>query len=201
MEYLPALLESNVGGIYDEAIAYYQDIVKRNYEATGNFEELALKAFQSSGVSIEDVNAIRTGEKTFEQLTSSEKESFETFANAIGVSTDDLVNCLIGWDNELVYSASVAEEVTEELSHTSAKAWELAKKLNDGESISAEDYSELSALQQSYFSLMLDGTYKLTGDAKEFYDLVHQQMISDTQSKMEDLSNQNDLYNQNRLSD
>lgn len=194
MEYLPALLESNVGGIYDEAIAYYQDIVKRNYEATGNFEELALKAFQSSGVSIEDVNAIRTGVKTFDQLTSSEKESFEIFANAIGVSTDDLVNSLIGWDNELVYSASVADEVTEELSHTSAKAWELAQKLNDGDSISAEDYSELSAAQQSYFSLMLDGTYKLTGDAKEFYDLVHQQMISDTQSKMEALSNQNDLY-------
>lgn len=194
MEYLPALLESNVGGIYDEAIAYYQDIVKRNYEATGNFEELALKAFQSSGVSIEDVNAIRTGAKTFDQLTSSEKESFEIFANAIGVSTDDLVNSLIGWDNELVYSASVADEVTEELSHTSAKAWELAQKLNDGDSISAEDYSELSAAQQSYFSLMLDGTYKLTGDAKEFYDLVHQQMISDTQSKMEALSNQNDLY-------
>ena len=45
-------------------------------------------------------------------------------------------------------------------------------KLQQGDTISAEQYNELSAGLQSYFTLMADGTYKLTKDALDFYQAV-----------------------------
>ena len=45
-------------------------------------------------------------------------------------------------------------------------------KLQQGDTISAEQYDQLSAGLQSYFTLMADGTYKLTKDALDFYQAV-----------------------------
>lgn len=51
-------------------------------------------------------------------------------------------------------------------------------KLNDldwGDTIDQEQFDILTNEMQSYFTLMADGTYKLTGDAMKFYNLVNKE--------------------------
>ena len=52
---------------------------------------------------------------------------------------------------------------------------EKMSKLKQGDSIDAEQYSQLSAEAQSYFTVMADGTYKLTKDAQDFYNVVNRE--------------------------
>lgn len=42
-----------------------------------------------------------------------------------------------------------------------------------GDTISAEDYKNLSPELQSYFSMMADGTYALSREARDFYDVIN----------------------------
>jgi hypothetical protein len=55
---------------------------------------------------------------------------------------------------------------------------EITKILNSlsewGASISAEEYEKLGEGYENYFTLMADGTYKLTGDAEAFHKAVMQ---------------------------
>ena len=49
---------------------------------------------------------------------------------------------------------------------------EVASGLEFGDTISAEDYKKLGEGYEDYFTLMADGSYKLTGDAEAFYNAV-----------------------------
>ena len=54
-------------------------------------------------------------------------------------------------------------------------------KLNDlnwGDTIDKGQFDTLTNEMQSYFTLMADGTYKLTGDAMKFYNLVNQEQAT-----------------------
>ena len=46
-------------------------------------------------------------------------------------------------------------------------------KVVKGETIEAKQYQELSPDIQEYFEMMANGTYKMVGDAKEFYELIN----------------------------
>jgi hypothetical protein len=55
-------------------------------------------------------------------------------------------------------------------------AHEIIDDLKTGGIISSEDYENLKAMginMSDYFVQMADGSYKLTADAKEFYDIVN----------------------------
>ena len=49
----------------------------------------------------------------------------------------------------------------------------LKSNVQGGKNISEEDFSSLDPEVQEYFSLMTDGTYKMTGDAQKFYELIN----------------------------
>lgn len=52
------------------------------------------------------------------------------------------------------------------------KTFDEVSKIGQGDTISEEQYNTLSTTAQSYFTLMADGTYKLTQDALDFYQAV-----------------------------
>jgi len=61
------------------------------------------------------------------------------------------------------------------------------KKLSDGAIIEEKDYAALEAASNStsqYFTKMLDGTYKLTGSAEEFFNLVHKESIESAKEQL-----------------
>ena len=75
-----------------------------------------------------------------------------------------------------------------DLDATKESFYSLNKELDDleeGGTISAEVFASLTEEQQSYFTLMGDGTYMLTEDAKEFYELVRQQQLDEVREKQQ----------------
>ena len=67
---------------------------------------------------------------------------------------------------------------------------EALDKVTSGKEIDPDVYKTLSANAREYFMLTADGTYKLIGDAKEFYNLVHKESIQDFEDII-DASEQN----------
>lgn len=63
-----------------------------------------------------------------------------------------------------------------------------------GDTISQEDYDKLGEEAQQYFTMMLDGTYKLTENAAEFYEATQKQLIKEAQNNKADLQERNAAY-------
>ena len=63
--------------------------------------------------------------------------------------------------------------------------------LETGDTISPEDFFALGDAADGYFTQMMDGTYKLTGDAEEFYKLVQDQQIQKFKSGISELQEKN----------
>ena len=61
----------------------------------------------------------------------------------------------------------------------------IINKLEEGSSISEEDYNKLDVASQSYFSKALDGTYKLIGSAEELQRVASEDFISKSLSEQE----------------
>ena len=78
--------------------------------------------------------------------------------------------------------------------------------VKNGKRIKSEEYQKLDPEAQSFFSIMADGTYKMTGDAQDFYELINNLKIKgfeDTISqintqlaKTEELQQKNFNYNE-----
>ena len=58
-----------------------------------------------------------------------------------------------------------------------AEVMKIAANLKTGDTISAEDYNKLGSAADGYFTRMLDGTYKLTKDASDFYDAIKSNQV------------------------
>ena len=61
----------------------------------------------------------------------------------------------------------------------------LEKLKETGDTISAKEFETLGAEYEEYFGLMEDGSYALIGDAKEFYDLVNANKLTDLKEALE----------------
>ena len=85
-------------------------------------------------------------------------ENFEEWINSMRTATNATKDLNID-----SFRSNMAE-VTKILDST--KEW--------GSTLSADDFVKLGEGYDDYFTLMADGTYKLTGDAKAFYDAVMQ---------------------------
>ena len=72
-------------------------------------------------------------------------------------------------------------------------AHEIIDDLKTGDTISSEDYDNLKTMginMSDYFVQMADGSYKLTADAKEFYDVVNAKTLEQFQNNIDALRGQ-----------
>lgn len=69
-----------------------------------------------------------------------------------------------------VASGTIGKATTKYSSLQKAKEY-----VEDGKSLDKEDFDLLSNEVKQFYTLMADGTYKMTGDAREFYKVVKQQ--------------------------
>ena len=95
---------------------------------------------------------------------------------------------------------NAADITFEELSAKYAAIHKIIDDVTVGTTISAQEMTDLSNLItqdiSSYFMRMADGTYKLTHDAKEFYDLVNGEVSKTLDDKArETQSDHNRLIN------
>ena len=77
-------------------------------------------------------------------------------------------------------------------------AHEIIDDLETGDTISGEDYENLKAMginMSDYFVQMADGSYKLTADAKEFYDIVNSKSLEQFQHNIQNLTQQKNDVN------
>lgn len=77
-----------------------------------------------------------------------------------------------------------------ELANQYAEIHKAIDDLEQGDTISAEDYAKLGDAAEGYFALMLDGTYKLIGSAKDFKESMQKQQIAGFQANIADLESQ-----------
>ena len=117
-------------------------------------------------------------------------DEFRIALQAVGVSIVDTDEDL----QALINTMSLAEDSVQSLTETYAAIHDIIDGLEVGDTISEEDYQTLGAGASSYFTMMMDGTYKLTGDAKEFYKLVQGQQIGDFRNQIDKIQQQNDNY-------
>lgn len=76
-----------------------------------------------------------------------------------------------------------------------AEVSEIISGMEIGDVLSAEDYAKLGEGYDEYFTLMADGTYKLTGDAQEFYDVV---MKNKRQEMLTSIQDNKDILNESK---
>jgi len=109
-----------------------------------------------------------------------------------GISTvgfdDELQNLIDTMDNSGIQAAA-------SLGASYKNLTDITEGLQTGDTISAEDYGKLDEGMQRYFTMMMDGTYALTGSAQEFQELVHKQGISSYQENIQKLGEQAAGYN------
>ena len=111
-------------------------------------------------------------------------DSFKTTLEAAGIATgqfaDEDLRALVDAMREASVSAQVSTEKFATLN-------EFAKGLESGDTISAEDHDKFDLYgmeMDQYFTKMADGTYKLIGDAEEFYNAVRAASLKDFKSSV-----------------
>lgn len=91
-----------------------------------------------------------------------------------GVTTDFTTGELQALIEAMSDVAMTADKAASEF----AKLHKIIDGIKTGDTISQEDYLALGAGYEDYFMKMADGTYKLVGDAEEFYNAVNGQSIN-----------------------
>lgn len=102
------------------------------------------------------------------------------------------------WADLVDTMKSQVMQSVETLTEKFKKLHSIVDNIQLGDAIDKEAYDSLTPAAQSYFTMMMDGTYMLTGSAKELYNLVNteskrgfQENIALTQEKIEQLKNFN----------
>lgn len=123
-------------------------------------------------------------------------KDFQSALNNIGVTTAgiDLSKFITQMDE--IYKIADSDALSKAQSNFK-EINDIVKNLKLGDTISPESYAKLGDGADQYFTKMADGTYKLTTDAKAFYDIVMRQRrdeftqaYKDAQSKAVELQTQ-----------
>ena len=123
-------------------------------------------------------------------------EDFKSALNDIGVATAgiDLSKFITQMDE--IYKVADSDSLSKAQSNFK-EINDIVKNLKLGDTISPENYAKLGDGADQYFTKMADGTYKLTTDAKAFYDIVMRQRrdeftqaYKDAQTKAAELQTQ-----------
>lgn len=186
-------LQAGINSYYD-AIEKVKDNLTTSVEAVFNdldTEDLSVDAAQNLGDTLTKafINAGSDGLTAVEEVYSGITEGSEEFADALveidwqTATVSDVTEALNeagvtgNWTTEQLQALIDALYETGEASLESATSQyaalhKIVDGLKFGDTISAEDMSALGDEFKSYFMLMADGTYKLVGDAEEFYSAV-----------------------------
>lgn len=123
-------------------------------------------------------------------------KDFQSALNNVGVTTAgiDLSKFITQMDE--IYKIADSDALSKAQSNFK-EINDIVKNLKLGDTISPENYAKLGDGADQYFTKMADGTYKLTTDAKAFYDIVMRQRrdeftqaYKDAQSKAVELQTQ-----------
>lgn len=123
-------------------------------------------------------------------------EDFKSALNDVGVATAgiDLSKFITQMDE--IYKVADSDSLSKAQSNFK-EINDVVKNLKLGDTISPENYAKLGDGADQYFTKMADGTYKLTTDAKAFYDIVMRQRrdeftqaYKDAQTKAAELQTQ-----------
>ena len=123
-------------------------------------------------------------------------KDFQFALNNVGVTTAgiDLSKFITQMDE--IYKIADSDALSKAQSNFK-EINDIVKNLKLGDTISPENYAKLGNGANQYFTKMADGTYKLTTDAKAFYDIVMRQRrdeftqaYKDAQSKATELQTQ-----------
>lgn len=71
--------------------------------------------------------------------------------------------------------------------------------VEDGKSLDKDDFDKLSNEVKQFYTLMADGTYKMTGDAREFYQVVKDQEQSDFRKILEKSANPENMVSEEEI--
>jgi TP901 family phage tail tape measure protein len=207
----------NAMGDYSTALDSFMDnmlsATQTSFEKIENTDELSVAAQKSiAGVlnnALANDNSTEPIEKVLNSLEVDELEKFANIADSIdwdnttleefkttlgnvGINVDDLTDQeLQAMINSLDATGLSVEELTDKYDEQCS----IINKLNDGDTISAEDYEALAASYKEYFHLQLDGTYKLVGAAKELQAQLKSDQIADYTSQIQRLAEDNDRLN------
>lgn len=170
-------------------------------------ENLSVTGQKAIGQALNDAmvnggkEAMDSVQKAFDSMDETNIEDFTNLVSGIDWSTTDAEDFIekmkeSGIETELTTQelydfanalSTVGPKTFDELAEHYSKVQGIVKDLNFGDTISADDYKELGDIADGYFTRMLDGTYKITGDAEKFYEAVQRQQISDFQNLKADL--------------
>ena len=136
----------------------------------------------------------------FEDLLSMDFSSFDEFKNTveeIAPSADLTDESLENLYNTLNHLG--AENVSESVSERIAGINKVTSKLSKGDTIDAEDYEMLgSDITEGYFSVMADGTYRLTKSAEEFDKAVKEVERADLLANISQRQTENERLEQSK---
>ena len=184
--------------------------------------QTAFSNLDTSSLSLTEQEIIGEAMETA-MVNSGSTEVFTKLLNAIPTDkTDEFANTLnsIDWSNTDVNDLSDALEkagistvglddelqalidtmsndgikTAEELGESYKAVTDITSGLSTGDTISSDDYNTLSDNAQSYFTRMMDGTYKLIGSAEELNEVVQQEGISDYQENISKLEEKQSQY-------
>lgn len=101
-------------------------------------------------------------------------EDFKSALNDVGVATADIDLSKFITQMDEIYKVADSDSLSKAQSNFK-EINDIVKNLKLGDTISPENYAKLGDGADQYFTKMADGTYKLTTDAKAFYDIVMRQ--------------------------
>lgn len=162
--------------------------VMQNAFVNGGAEGLAMITSAMDGMEADDAEAFATTLNGLDWNSIDAATLAKTLKQA-GVETEFTTESL----NRLIQTMA-DPRVTKDfatLAEGYASLHEVADGLEFGDTISAEDFAVLGDEFESYFTRMADGTYKLTGDAEDFYDAVQGKSIEGFVQNIDKLKEQN----------
>jgi len=135
----------------------------------------------------EDVEAMKN---LIQSIPQDELDEFSTTLNNIDWSSVDSITDLSNILKEAGITTNFTTEQLQLLTNilgslsataeeTYAEIHEIIDSLRRGDTISAEDYEKLPDAAQQYFQLMLDGTYKLIGQADDLQRATQDYLLQD----------------------
>lgn len=179
-------------GVFDElSLTQAKEVTKLYQTAFENggregaqeLNELISDMFTKAGDDADELSDVLTGVDW--QTTNVEALKIELKEAGVEVSaTNEELTKFI----ELMQSAGEASLEAAQLLY--AALHEIAEDLETGETITAEEFDALGPGYEQFFMLMADGTYKLIGDAEEFYDAINKQSLEPFEKNLEYYKNE-----------
>lgn len=163
--------EFTYGGLEDFSTIYQNQAKNFKLESKSKLQIFYQDLFEKAGQGNEEavIEAIK-------QVDFSSRDAFEQLdellkSNGVYLSTDDLEELKFGMS--YLFGTSTVNSL-KEISEKYAEMQKVLSKVKEGLEIDAALYDTLSDELKQYFYLMADGTYRLIGDAEDFYKAVNQ---------------------------